>query len=197
MQVNSVQNNNTSFQALKINSKLKSELEKLSLQKIKAIKKLGEDVKGVRHYDICFEDNIVTPKIRRTKSSDKKDYLQEFRDEEKLLGKHCKVELKYLTYERLLPDEPKLFRDLYGIQASQKYAEFKKQDEFKQIANLAKFLEKDEINKRNEVKTANIKHATKHSKVAAKALELKFAVEELMHNHQYKAPNKLLSWLFD
>ena len=103
--------------------------------------------------------------------------MQEFRDEEKLLGKHCKVELKYLTYNRLLPDEPKLFRDLYGIQASQKYAEFKKQDEFKQIAN--------------------IKHATKHSKVAAKALELKFAVEELMHNHQYKAPNKLLSWLFD
>ena len=68
MQVNSAQNNNTSFQALKINSKLKSELEKLSLQQIKAIKKLGEDVKGVRHYDICFEDNIVTPKIRRTKS---------------------------------------------------------------------------------------------------------------------------------
>ena len=87
MQVNSAQNNNTSFQALKINSKLKSELEKLSLQQIKAIKKLGEDVKGVRHYDICFEDNIVTPKIRRTKSRDKKDYLQEFRDEEKLLGK--------------------------------------------------------------------------------------------------------------
>lgn len=188
MQVNSAQNNNTSFQALKINSKLKSELEKLSLQQIKAIKKLGEDVKGVRHYDVCFEDNIVTPKIRRTKSRDKKDYLQEFRDEEKLLGKHCKVKLNYLTYERLLP---------YGIQASQKYAEFKKQNEFKQIANLAKFLEKDEINKRNEVKTANIKHATKHSKVAAKALELKFAVEELMHNHQYKAPNKLLSWLFD
>ena len=71
------------------------------------------------------------------------------------------------------------------------------ENEFKQIANLAKFLEKDEINKRNEVKTANIKHVAKHSKVAAKALELKFAVEELMHNHQYKAPNKLLSWLFD
>ena len=142
MQVNRVQNNNTNFKALKINSKLRPEVEKLSLQQIKALKRLGEDVKGVRLYDVCFEDNMSSPAIRSTKPMDKKDYLQEFRDEEKKLGKHAFVECGDVTYERILPKEPELFRALFGVLASQKYAEFKNQAEFKQIANLTKFLEK-------------------------------------------------------
>ena len=90
MQINRIQNNNinTNFRALKINSKVRTELEGLSLQDLKAIKKLGEDVKDVKLYDVCFEDHIDTPTIRSTRLNDNVDYLKKFKDEEKTLGQH-------------------------------------------------------------------------------------------------------------
>lgn len=199
MQINKIQNNSTNFRALKINSKLRPEVEKLDINKIRAFKQLGEEVKNVRLYDICFENNLTTPTIRNTKLADQKDYLKEFREEEKKLGEHYFVECGNATYQSIHPDEPKLFRRLFGILAKSKYALFKEVNEFKQIATLTKMLEKDELNQQAKIKKAMIDDVKKHSKEDAKALELQHAVDDLMDNHQYEAkkPKSMWSNLFN
>ena len=125
MQINKIQNNSTNFRALKINSKLRPEVEKLDINQIRALKQLGEEVKNVRLYDICFENNLTTPTIRNTKLANQKDYLKEFREEEKKLGENYFVECGNATYQGIHPDEPKLFKRLFGILAKSKYALFK------------------------------------------------------------------------
>lgn len=199
MQINKIQNNSTNFRALKINSKLRPEVEKLDINKIRAFKQLGEEVKNVRLYDICFENNLTTPTIRNTKLANQKDYLKEFREEEKTLGEHYFVEYGNATYQGIHPDEPKLFKRLFGILAKSKYALFKEVNEFKQIATLTKMLEKDELNQQAKIKKAMIDDVKKHSKEDAKALELQHAVDDLMDNHQYeeKKPKSMWSNLFN
>lgn len=194
MQINKIQNNSTNFRALKINSKLRPEVEKLDINKIKAFKQLGEEVKNVRLYDICFENNLTTPTIRNTKLANQKDYLKEFREEEKTLGEHYFVEYGNATYQGIHPDEPKLFKRLFGILAKSKYALFKEVNEFKQIATLTKMLEKDELNQQAKIKKAMIDDVKKHSKEDAKALERQHAVDDLMDNHQYEANKPKNMW---
>ena len=194
MQINKIQNNSTNFRALKINSKLRPEVEKLDINKIRAFKQLGEEVKNVRLYDICFENNLTTPTIHNTKLADQKDYLKEFREEEKTLGEHYFVECGNATYKGIHPDEPKLFKRLFGILAKSKYALFKEVNEFKQIATLTKMLEKDELNQQAKIKKAMIDDVKKHSKEDAKALELQHAVDDLMDNHQYEANKPKNMW---
>lgn len=194
MQINKIQNNSTNFRALKINSKLRPEVEKLDINQIRAFKQLGEEVKNVRLYDICFENNLTTPTIRNTKLTNQKDYLKEFREEEKKLGEHYFVECGNATYQGIHPDEPKLFKRLFGILAKSKYALFKEVNEFKQIATLTKMLEKDELNQQAKIKKAMIDDVKKHSKEDAKALELKHAADDLMDNHQYEANKPKNMW---
>ena len=194
MQINKIQNNSTNFRALKINSKLRPEVEKLDINQIRALKQLGEEVKNVRLYDICFENNLTTPTIRNTKLANQKDYLKEFREEEKTLGEHYFVEYGNATYQGFHPDEPKLFKRLFGILAKSKYALFKEVNEFKQIATLTKMLEKDELNQQAKIKKAMIDDVKKHSKEDAKALERQHAVDDLMENHQYEANKPKSMW---
>ena len=92
------------------------------------------------------------------------------------------------------PDEPKLFKRLFGILAKSKYALFKEVNEFKQIATLTKMLEKDELNQQAKIKKAMIDDVKKHSKEDAKALELQHAVDDLMDNHQYEAKKPKNMW---
>lgn len=199
MQINKIQNNSTNFRALKINSKLRPEVEKLDINKIRAFKQLGEEVKNVRLYDICFENNLTTPTIRNTKLANQKDYLKEFREEEKTLGERYFVECGNATCQGIHPDEPKLFKRLFGILAKSKYALFKEVNEFKQIATLTKMLEKDELNQQAKIKKAMIDDVKKHSKEDAKALERQHAVDDLMDNHQYEAnkPKNIWSRFFN
>lgn len=194
MQINKIQNNSTNFRALKINSKLRPEVEKLDINQIRALKQLGEEVKNVRLYDICFENNLTTPTIRNTKLANQKDYLKEFREEEKKLGENYFVECGNATYQGIHPDEPKLFKRLFGILAKSKYALFKEVNEFKQIATLTKMLEKDELNQQAKIKKAMIDDVKKHSKEDAKALELQHAADDLMDNHQYEANKPKNMW---
>lgn len=194
MQINKIQNNSTNFRALKINSKLRPEVEKLDINQIRALKQLGEEVKSVRLYDICFENNLTTPTIRNTKLANQKDYLKEFREEEKKLGENYFVECGNATYQGIHPDEPKLFKRLFGILAKSKYALFKEVNEFKQIATLTKMLEKDELNQQAKIKKAMIDDVKKHSKEDAKALELQHAADDLMDNHQYEANKPKNMW---
>lgn len=194
MQINKIQNNSTNFRALKINSKLRPEVEKLDINQIRAFKQLGEEVKNVRLYDICFENNLTTPTIRNTKLANQKDYLKEFREEEKKLGENYFVECENATYQGIHPNEPKLFKRLFGILAKSKYALFKEVNEFKQIATLTKMLEKDELNQQAKIKKTMIDDVKKHSKEDAKALELQHAVDDLMDNHQYEANKPKNMW---
>lgn len=196
MQINRIQNNNinTNFRALKINSKVRTELEGLSLQDLKAIKKLGEDVKSVKLYDVCFEDHIDTPTIRSTRLNDNVDYLKEFKDEEKTLGQHYYVKCDDMVFEGIRPRQPKIFEALFGDFAFSKYELFKGQNKFKQIATLTKMLEKDELNQQAKIKKAMIDDVKKHSKEDAKVLERQHAVDDLMDNHQYEAKKPKNIW---
>lgn len=194
MQINKIQNNSTNFRALKINSKLRPEVEKLDINQIRALKQLGEEVKSVRLYDICFENNLTTPTIRNTKLANQKDYLKEFREEEKTLGERYFLECENATYQGIHPNEPKLFKRLFGILAKSKYALFKEVNEFKQIATLTKMLEKDELNQQAKIKKAMIDDVKKHSKEDAKALERQHAADDLMENHQYEANKPKNMW---
>ena len=188
MQINKIQNNSTNFRALKINSKLRPELEGLSLQDLKAIKKLGEDVKGVKLYDVCFEDHIDTPTIRSTRLNDNVDYLKEFKDEEKTLGQHYYIQCDDMVYEGIRPRQPKIFEALFGNLAFSKYELFKGQNKFKQIANLTKMLEKNDLKIDAEIKKYKTEQATKQSKETAQTLEKQHAVDNIMNNHEYVEP---------
>ena len=60
MKINKIQNNNTNFKmALKINPKLRADIEKRGLGYTKDLEKLGKDVKDVKLFNICYEDNLT------------------------------------------------------------------------------------------------------------------------------------------
>ena len=61
MQVNNIQNHNTNFgMALKINPKLKPQLQSAHFATVERLQKIGKEVENVKLYDVCYENDIYT-----------------------------------------------------------------------------------------------------------------------------------------
>lgn len=185
MKINKIQNNNTNFKmALKINPKLRADIEKRGLGYTKDLEKLGKDVKDVKLFNICYEDNLYTPKIKSVNPNDKKDYLQAFTNEESKLGKFYYVTCGDETFGGYNPDEPQLFKFLFGDKAPEKYKKFKQLTGFGKLAELTRLLEEKELKKISDKKAKEIEENAAKSKEEAKKLELKTAVDDLINNYQ-------------
>lgn len=66
MQVNNIQNHNTNFgMALKINPKLKPQLQSAHFATVERLQKIGKEVENVKLYDVCYENDIYTPAVRK------------------------------------------------------------------------------------------------------------------------------------
>ena len=83
MQIHSV--DNTNFQALKINPKLRAELVKSTGGYIKSFDNYGKEMAGVTLYNVVFDENIHTPKILHSGKNAIRDYFAELKKEETYL----------------------------------------------------------------------------------------------------------------
>ena len=188
MRINNVQNNQNFGMALKINSKLNPEIEKSGLLHIENLEKLGNDVKNVKLYNVCIEKNAHDFKIRSTKPNDNTDYLGQFRHEEGLLGKWheytCISSGCEDTYGGYNPNEPLIFRNLFGQTAADEYKKFKNLSKYEQIAELSKLLEREEQNRIAEEVAKQSKEATKLAEEKIYNKKLKIATNDLMEKYQ-------------
>lgn len=188
MRINNVQSNQSFGMALKINSKLYPEIEKSGLSHIANLEKLGNDVKDVKLYDVCIEKDAHDLKIKSTKTNDDTDYLKNFRHEESQLGKWheftCVSAGCEDTYGGYNPNEPQIFRTLYGKAAMEEYKKFRNLNKYEQVAELSKLLEKKDI-AQFEIKNAQLsKEKAKLSRERAEKLKIKTATNNLMAKYQ-------------
>ncbi len=188
MRINNVQSNQNFGMALKINSKLYPEIEKSGLSHIANLEKLGDDVKNVKLYDICIEKDAHDFKIRSAKTNDSTDYLGNFRREESNLGKWyeftCNSAGSEDTYGGYYPNEPQIFRTLYGKNAADEYKKFKGLDKYKQIGELSKLLEKRDMAQIERENARIAQENTKLSKERAEKLKLQTATNDLMEKYK-------------
>lgn len=152
MRVKSV--DNTNFQmALKLNPKrMPEKLKDKPMEYIIKLNTFGDRIKDVKIFDVVFEDSFI-PQVRKTGSSEAKDYFQALKNEEQYLGKPYEVPsgLDGDFAGGFNPNEPKIFRSIYGKDAAKKYSEFKKLSMLEQAGELSRLLEKkyvtDMVNK--------------------------------------------------
>ena len=125
MQVNNIQNHNTNFgMALKINPKLKPQLQSAHFATIERLQKIGKEVENVKLYDVCYENDIYTPTVRSAMKNDSKNYFAEIKRQEGLLGKPYTVTCGDDTYQGFNPKYPSIFETLYKNKAYEKYKQY-------------------------------------------------------------------------
>lgn len=148
MQVSPIHNSNQNFgMSLKINPNVKNELSKQSVEYLRSVKKVGEDVKEVKLFDVIL-DGSLTPQVKKVGDPESIDYFAELKEKEPHLGKYCSIIVDDSEYGFFNPTSPNIFRDLYKTKADQRYQEFKKLDALHQAAELSKMLETQELAKK-------------------------------------------------
>ncbi len=149
MQVSPIHNSNQNFgMSLKINPNVKNELSKQSVEYLRSVKKVGEDVKEVKLFDVIL-DGSLTPQVKKVGDPKSIDYFAELKEEEPYLGKYCYTAIDDTDISGFFnPTSPNIFRDLYKTKADQRYQEFKKLDALHQAAELSKMLETQELAKK-------------------------------------------------
>ena len=185
MRINSV--NNTNFQmAMKINPKLESEIAKKGPNFVTELEKYGESLSGIKNYDVIFYDSF-TPQIKRTDNINNIDYFGRLKQEESLLGKYYEMECGVVgeTVGGFYPDEPSLFIRMYGKDAKEKYAEFKKLDVMAQAAEYSRMLEKCDIDAILKSKKDEAVRLAKAGKEEQEHESLKKSVENLINRYRY------------
>ena len=194
MRINNVQSNQNFGMALKINSKLYPEIEKSGLSHIKKLENLDDNVKNVKMYDVCLEKDAYDLKIRSANPNDNTDYLGNFRREESNLGKWheftCNSSGCEDTYGGYNPNEPQIFRTLYGKNAADEYKKFKEFDMYKQIGELSKLLEKRDKNNIAIREAQKAKKAAELEEAKAGELRLKEATNDLMDKYKADFPEE-------
>ena len=173
MHVKSV--DNTNFQmALKLNPKTMPEkLNEKPMEYIIALNILGDRIKDVKFFDVVFEDSFI-PQVKKAGTSEAKDYFKALKNEEKYLGKSYEVPSGFDGdfVGGFNPNEPKIFRSIYGKDAAKKYSEFKNLSMLEQAGELSRLLEKEYVN-------SIVKKARNESEIKLKAFEKRIGKENL------------------
>lgn len=183
---------NSNFKALKINPKLRPQIINQGKEFLKVLDKCGMKISDVKLYDVVFDESIHKPKIFSHDKYITTDYFDLLRSEENCLGKWYQIPagLAGDTAGGFYPDEPRVFRKLYGEAAKKKYADFKKLYIYDQACEYSRMLEELDIKhmvaKAKEESSNRIKEIQKNEALC----KLNQQVDEILEKYKYEAPTE-------
>ena len=191
MRVNKIDNNTNFKMALKVDIAARPKLKSLPIEKVNKINEFGEKIKGITRYNVHLNKDM-NYEIRHSLPEDKIDYLAKLRKEEAILGKHYEYTNLCGGCEETVggwyPDQPQIFRTLYGEKAKQEYDKFKKLSFEDQLAQYSEMLEKVELDNIAKQKEEAIEAAKKAKAVATAEEQKETALNNLLEKYGYEEP---------
>ena len=188
MKVNSI--DNTRFGALKINPKLRSDIARRGSDFLVALNNYGKEIDDIKLYNVVLDDSIHNPKIFGSDKNATRDFFSELKSEEKKLGKCYEIPDGFDGDTRggFFPDEPRVFRKLYGENAKSKYAEFKKLDIYEQAAHYSRMLEECDIKRMTAEAVEKSKKLVEEIQKKEQEKKLYQEVDDIIARYGYEEP---------
>lgn len=192
MQVNNIQNHNTNFgMALKINPKLKPQLRSAHFATIERLQKIGKEVENVKLYDVCYENDIYTPAVRKVGEKDSENYFAEMTRQEGLLGKLYTVTCGDDIYQGYNPKYPPIFETLYKDKAYEKYKQYASLPSVhERAAELSKILEERDLMSQRTFEAKEQAKLVKENQIKEQKAKQETAIDNLLSQYQYKFEQK-------
>ncbi len=192
MQVNNIQNHNTNFgMALKINPKLKPQLRSAHFATIERLQKIGKDVENVKLYDVCYENDIYTPAVRKVGEKDSENYFAEMTRQEGLLGKLYTVTCGDDIYQGYNPKYPPIFETLYKDKAYEKYKQYASLPSVhERAAELSKILEERDLMSQRTFEAKEQAKLVKENQIKEQKAKQETAIDNLLSQYQYEFEQK-------
>lgn len=192
MQVNNIQNHNTNFgMALKINPKLKSQLRSAHFATVERLQKIGKEVENVKLYDVCYENDIYTPAVRKVGEKDSENYFAEMTRQEGLLGKLYTVTCGDDIYQGYNPKYPPIFETLYKDKAYEKYKQYASLPSVhERAAELSKILEERDLMSQRTFEAKEQAKLVKENQIKEQKAKQETAIDNLLSQYQYKFEQK-------
>lgn len=199
MKVNNIQNSNTNFgMALKINPKLKPQLLSVHPKTIERLQKIGKEVENVKLYDVCYENDIYTPVVRKVGVKDSENYFAEMKRQEGLLGKQYALTYGDDTYQGYNPNYPPIFEVLYKDKAEEKYKQYASlPDVHEQAAELSKILEKRDLMFQRKIEAEKQVKFVKENQIKEQNIKQGIDIDNLLSQYSYdyeQKPEKISFW---
>ena len=192
MQVNNIQNQNTNFgMALKINPKLKPQLRSAHFATIERLQKIGKEVENVKLYDVCYENDIYTPAVRKVGEKDSENYFAEMTRQEGLLGKLYTVTCGDDIYQGYNPKYPPIFETLYKDKAYEKYKQYASLPSVhERAAELSKILEERDLMSQRTFEAKEQAKIVKENQIKEQKAKQETAIDNLLSQYQYEFEQK-------
>lgn len=192
MQVNNIQNHNTNFgMALKINPKLKPQLRSAHFATIERLQKIGKEVENVKLYDVCYENDIYTPAVRKVGEKDSENYFAEMTRQEGLLGKLYTVTCGDDIYQGYNPKYPPIFETLYKDKAYEKYKQYASLPSVHERAvELSKILEERDLMSQRTFEAKEQAKLVKENQIKEQKAKQETAIDNLLSQYQYEFDQK-------
>lgn len=192
MQVNNIQNHNTNFgMALKINPKLKPQLRSAHFSTIERLQKIGKEVENVKLYDVCYENDIYTPAVRKVGEKDSENYFAEMTRQEGLLGKLYTVTCGDDIYQGYNPKYPPIFETLYKDKAYEKYKQYASLPSVhERAAELSKILEERDLMSQRTFEAKEQAKLVKENQIKEQKAKQETAIDNLLSQYQYEFEQK-------
>lgn len=192
MQVNNIQNHNTNFgMALKINPKLKPQLRSAHFATIERLQKIGKEVENVKLYDVCYENDIYTPAVRKVGEKDSENYFAEMTRQEGLLGKLYTVTCGDDIYQGYNPKYPPIFETLYKDKAYEKYKQYASLPSVhERAAELSKILEERDLMSQRTFEAKEQAKLVKENQIKEQKVKQETAIDNLLSQYQYEFEQK-------
>lgn len=192
MQVNNIQNHNTNFgMALKINQKLKPQLRSAHFATVERLQKIGKEVENVKLYDVCYENDIYTPAVRKVGEKDSENYFAEMTRQEGLLGKLYTVTCGDDIYQGYNPKYPPIFETLYKDKAYEKYKQYASLPSVhERAAELSKILEERDLMSQRTFEAKEQAKLVKENQIKEQKAKQETAIDNLLSQYQYEFDQK-------
>lgn len=192
MQVSNIQNHNTNFgMALKINPKLKPQLRSAHFATIERLQKIGKEVENVKLYDVCYENDIYTPAVRKVGEKDSENYFAEMTRQEGLLGKLYTVTCGDDIYQGYNPKYPPIFETLYKDKAYEKYKQYASLPSVhERAAELSKILEERDLMSQRTFEAKEQAKLVKENQIKEQKAKQETAIDNLLSQYQYEFEQK-------
>ena len=198
MQVNNIQNHNTNFgMALKINPKLKPQLRSAHFATVERLQKIGKEVENVKLYDVCYENDIYTPAVRKVGEKDSENYFAEMTRQEGLLGKLYTVTCGDDIYQGYNPKYPPIFETLYKDKAYEKYKQYASLPSVhERAAELSKILEERDLMSQRTFEAKEQAKLVKENQIKEQKAKQETAIDNLLSQYQYEFDQKTETVVF-
>lgn len=192
MQVNNIKNHNTNFgMALKINPKLKPQLRSAHFATVERLQKIGKEVENVKLYDVCYENDIYTPAVRKVGEKDSENYFAEMTRQEGLLGKLYTVTCGDDIYQGYNPKYPPIFETLYKDKAYEKYKQYASLPSVhERAAELSKILEERDLMSQRTFEAKEQAKLVKENQIKEQKAKQETAIDNLLSQYQYEFEQK-------